>query len=298
MSDETVNNKTEEQAKQEENRKPEKKKSPLWLRIIGIILLVVLLFFAGILFFIDGILTTGVRTVGTQMLGVKVHVDAVRLKIFSGELSIKNLQVANPPGCAEEYAFVLPAFYVSLNVSSLMKDKIIIDDIRVEGLEVNYEPDVKKGSNINRILDNMKKSNPQASKKTDDQKVEPKETVPSQPSRKAPPEKKVAIDSIQVKNSNIKVTLLSQTGVILLPDFEMEDIGEKDDVTISQAIYKFLNELMKNVTKASTDTVGDLEKKLRAAGQDVASGSKDIGQAVKEIGKEIKNMFSGEKKEN
>lgn len=293
MSEETVNNKTEEQVKQEENNVAKKKKSPLWLRIIGIVLLVVLLLFAGVLFFLDGILTTGVRTVGTQLLGVKVHVDAVRLKIFSGELSIKNLQVANPPGCAEEYAFVMPSFLISLEVPSLLSDKIIIDDIRVDGLMVNYEPDVKKGSNISRILDNMKKSTPDSGQK----KVEEKDKAPGKPKDKVA-DKKVVIDSVKVKNSNIKVTMLSQTGAIQLPDFEMDDIGEKSDVTISQAIYQFLEELMKNIVKASSNTVGDLEKKLKAAGQDISSGSKDIGQAVKDIGKEIKNMFSGEKKEN
>ena len=258
------------------------KKKRLWTKIIGIVLLVIVLIFAGVLFFIDSILETGIRTGGSMILKTKVEVDSVRLKILRGTLDIKNLRVGNPEGSTNPYAFELPGFHFNLDIGSLMSDKIIVNKIEITGLKVDYEPRLKGGSNLQLLLDNMqdpnKKPPAEATEGKDAESVE-KETS-----------KKVVIRELIVQDGEISVTLLGQSAYLPLPPLTMTGIGEESDVTMAEAVTEFMKKLVGSVIDSSVSVVNSLGSNLKAAGETIGNAA---GSNLKAAGKELESAAGG-----
>ncbi len=273
------------ETKEVQETKPPKKKKGLLVKILGITLLVIVLLFAGVLFFIDNILETGIRTGGGLIMKTKVEVESVRLKILRGTLDIKNLRVENPEGSTNRYAFELPAFHIGLEVGSLLSDKIIVNSIEITGMRVDYEPRLKGGSNIQILLDNMEdpKKKPAADAEqgaTEKEKAEAEKAV----------SKQVVIKDLVVRGGSIDVTLLGQTATIPMPPVHMTGIGENQAVTMIEAITMFMKELVVSVVKASNQVVDSLGSKLKSAGS-------DLGTTAGSVIDEVKGLISGKKDE-
>lgn len=258
------------------------KKKRLWTKIVGIALLVVVLIFAGVLFFIDSILETGIRTGGSMILKTKVEVDSVRLKILRGTLDIKNLRVGNPEGSTNPYAFQLPGFHLGLDIGSLTSDKIVVNKVEITGLKVDYEPRLKGGSNLQVLLDNMqdpdKKPPAEATGSKDAESVE-KETS-----------KKVVIRELIVQDGEISVTLLGQSAYLPLPALTMTGIGEESDVTMVEAVTEFMKKLVGSVIDSSVSVVNSLGSNLKAAGETIGNTA---GSTLKSAGKELESAAGG-----
>lgn len=232
---------------------PAKPKKRIWLKITGIIVLVLVLFFAGALFFIDNIIASGIRYGGTSALGVKVDVDSVRLKLLHGSLEMKGLTVENPAGSSAQYALKMPEFHAKLEPMSVFSDKIIIDDITITGMHINYEPMLRGGSNLQLLLDNLKKAEK-------DKVAKPtKDTPKKSGEQKSKPSKKVVIKHLLASNGEINMTLLGRSSLIPMPPVEMNNIGESGNVAVPEAIAMFLSELIVNVVRSSGSILKDIE---------------------------------------
>ncbi len=284
MEDKEVVQQNLENKEVQETKAPKKKKG-LWLKIVGIVLLVIVLLFAGVLFFIDNILETGIRTGGGLIMKTKVEVDSVRLKILRGTLDIKNLRVENPEGSTNRYAFELPAFHIGLEIGSLTTDKIIINSIEITGMRVDYEPRLRGGSNIQILLDNMQdpKKKPAADAQqgaTTEEKAEAEKAA----------SKQVVIKDLVVNGGEIDVTLLGQTATIPMPPVHMTGIGESQAVTMIEAVTMFMKELVVSVVKASNQVVDSLGSKLKSAGS-------DLGTTAGSVIDEVKGLITGKKDE-
>ncbi|MDD4180051.1 MAG: AsmA family protein [Victivallaceae bacterium] len=259
-------------------KKPKKRKL---LKIIGIIALVLVLIFAGALFFIDSIIAGGIRYGGTSVLGVKVDVDSVRLSILRGSLELKGLTVENPPGSSDQYAFKIPEFHAALEPMSVLSDKIIINDITITGMYINYEPMLRGGSNLQLLLENLKKA--EKDEKTKPVKKTPEKTPKEGDEPKSKPAKKIVIKHLLASNGQISMTLLGRNQAIPMPAIEMNDIGEGKDVGVAEAISMFLVELISNVVRSS----GNILKNIK---DDPVGTVEDIIEAVGDTVKNISNL--------
>lgn len=246
--------------------KPKKRRL---LKIIGIVVLVLILVFASTLFFIDNIIASGIRYGGTAALGVKVDVSSVRLRLLHGSLEMKGLTVENPSGSSAQYAFKMPEFFAQLEPMSVLSDKIIISDIVITGMHINYEPMLKGGSNLQLLLENIKKG--EKGKKPKPAKDKPTKTD----EQKSKPSKKIIIKHLLTKGGEINMTLLGRSSVIPMPAVELNDIGEGGDVAVPEAIGMFLSELISSVINNSsnilkdigTDPVGTVEDAVKNIGE-------------------------------
>lgn len=248
------------------------KKKRRWPKVVGIVLLVLVLIFAGILFFLDNILETGIRTGGSMILKTRVEVDSVRLKIFRGTLDIKNLRVANPEGSANAYAFELPGFHFRLDTGSLLTDKIIVEAVEINGLKVDYEPRLRGGSNLQVLLDNMQDPNkqppPEAAEPKDVKRAE-KETS-----------KKIVIRKLSVQGGQISVTLMGQAIPVPLPAITMTGIGEESDVTMAEAVTVFMKKLVASVIDAAAQVAGSVVSAAKSVGEGLGSTAKSVGEGL------------------
>lgn len=273
----------------ESHEQQPKKKKKLWLKIVLSILIILIIAIVGILVFIDNILTTGIRTGGSMIMKTKVEVDAVRLKILRGTLDIENLRVANPPDYKDGYAIELPNFHVALQINSLLTDTIIVDDIEIVGIKVNYEPTLTGGSNLQTLLNNINDPH----KKPPPEVTKDKETEADAKEMAA---KSVVIKKLSVREGHIGITMLKLTTPIPLPAIEMTGIGEKSKVSMAEAVGIFFKELFGSVVKVSGQAVSGLGSVVKDAGSGISSGAQSIGSGIssgaQSIGSGVKGIFS------
>lgn len=101
---------------------------------------------------IDPIVKSSIEKNGSAILGTQVSVGAVDISLKSGRGTIRNVRVKNPDGF-DGNAFTLGEITLDINVASLTKDPIVIDEIKISAPDVNVVLDEKGRSNIAVIKD-------------------------------------------------------------------------------------------------------------------------------------------------
>jgi hypothetical protein len=104
---------------------------------------------------IDSIVKNGIERFGTEITGTRVSVGSVDISLRSGRGTIRNFRVANPDGFSKDDALEFDEVTLELNVASLNRDPIIIEEIRVKAPVVNAEFDEKYSSNVLVIRDHV-----------------------------------------------------------------------------------------------------------------------------------------------
>jgi uncharacterized protein involved in outer membrane biogenesis len=118
---------------------------------------VFLLVVAGVAVFlynsIDSIVKTAIERFGSDITGTEVSVASVDISLKSGRGTIRGLRVDNPEGFSSHDALELGEVTLDIDVASLNKDPIVIEEIRVMAPAVRAELDEKARSNIGVIKD-------------------------------------------------------------------------------------------------------------------------------------------------
>ena len=248
-----------------------KKKKKKWFRRIAIglaVFLVALVIFLWLL--LDWTVAATVRNVAPMFTGTEVKLTSVSIGILSGRVELNGFKVANPKGFAHEYAFELDKFVCHVNLPSVLTDKIIVEEVTIDGMLADYEMSMS-GSNLAQIQKNVESAigksdakSADADAKSDDGKAKKKS------------EQKVVIRKLSVSGIKLASGLLK----LPLPPIALNDLGE--DSAIGEVIDKFYIALMKSVGSAVS-----------------GEAFKGIGNAVSDAGKSmsdgIKNLFDKKK---
>jgi hypothetical protein len=99
---------------------------------------------------INPIVKGAIEKNGSAILGSDVSVGSVDISLKSGRGTIRDVKVANPEGYDGD-AFTLREITLDIEVGSLNKDPIVIDEIRVAAPAVNVILDERGRSNITAI---------------------------------------------------------------------------------------------------------------------------------------------------
>lgn len=97
---------------------------------------------------IDAIVKNAIERAGTEITGTKVSVGSVDISLKSGRGTIRGVRVANPGGFADQNAVELGEVTLDLDIGSLNRDPIVIEEIRVRAPVVNAEVDEKLATNV------------------------------------------------------------------------------------------------------------------------------------------------------
>ena len=236
------------------------------VKIISILFVVCIV--AMVLFFtifLDKTVKYGVEQVGPKIIGVPITLEDIDISILNGSGEITNVAIKNPKGFDTEFLVKVDHARLDIDLKTLLSNKIVIEEIIVEGPEFSYEMS-RKGSNVSKILENVRRI-----KKDDTEKG----VVKEQGKRKT--EKKIQINLFQMTDG--KVRLQSDKIVLPMPNIELKDIGKKKDgVSPKEAADEILGEV--------SSTIGNVVSR--------------IGGALKETGSEImkgiKGIFKDDKK--
>src|SRR3989449_3627685 len=258
-------------------------KTLLKVGVIVVLLLVVALTMIGVYF--NSMIKTGVEAVGPKITGTTVKLHAVDLSPFSGQGRLKGLVIGNPPSFQAASAFKLADAKVKVDLKSALSDKLIIEEILIDGPEITYEAG-PSGSNIGKIQQNVAAFG---------KSVAPKDAAESKSPKKDPTQKKVQINDFILKNGKVTMSTAMLKGKALtvrLPDLHLRDIGkESGGVMVQQAAAEVLMAINKSVVQSVAGSGKLLEKAAEAAGESAKGLGSEGGKAGSKAVEGIKGLF-------
>jgi hypothetical protein len=93
---------------------------------------------------------------GPPITGTSVSLDGATISIFSGEGSLRGLDIGNPKGFSDEAAFQLGKIETAIDVASITGDVIKIRSIDIDGPRLIAEFDANGANNLKAILDHAR----------------------------------------------------------------------------------------------------------------------------------------------
>ncbi len=177
---------------------------------------------------LDKILKGAIEGAGSELLGVPVTVASVELDLKSGTGQISGITVANPAGYQAVNAFQMDMIRLGLDLGSLKKQPIVIKELNIQSPTVDLEVNEQGSSNMQTLIDNIKKN----SAKTDEKAAE------EQPSQEETGEK----EPVKLSFTRLAITGVTVNGVVpgqeptqvVLPDIVRENVGGSEGLTPAQ----------------------------------------------------------------
>ncbi len=203
------------------------------------------------------LLTRTAEKIASDALGVKVTIGSIDVSLSDKKVTVRKVEIANPPGYSKPNAMTVESILIGLNTAS--KQLIDFNDIQVKGSVVNLEVN-EKGMNLNdlKALAGRKKQ---------------KESVGSEQIR-------VIVQHMVIDASTINPTITLIKGdipPIHMPAVNVSGIGTGGGVNAGDAIGQVLTQYLSEVQKSARDggmlnglpnQLGDVKKTIdNAAGK-------------------------------
>lgn len=122
---------------------------------------------------LDSIIQAAVEKYGTEILDVRVSLQEVEIDPASGVGALKGLWVRNPKGFETAHIFQLGRIKLDLDLSTVTKDVIVVNEISIDRPSITYEW-AKDGSNFDQIHQNVSRSSSTQAKAKKSEKPGPK----------------------------------------------------------------------------------------------------------------------------
>lgn len=104
---------------------------------------------------LDVIVAEIIEETGTETMQTPVKASGVNLALTEGKAAIEGLSIGNPPGFSDPNIFTLNAIAVNLDLATINKNPIIIDEILIRRPEVFFELNDKNESNLDALRKRM-----------------------------------------------------------------------------------------------------------------------------------------------
>lgn len=218
------------------------------------------------------------------MLGCDFNIGKLYLNPYTTRFETGDIQLANPEGYSEKYAFTLGDLVFDAHTLSLFTDVIHIEEIKIKDVFVSYVDGGKeKVNNFQQIQYNVAggKENYEAaqaaaeeSAQVESQAATPQEPAPETAKEESAP-KKVIIDHIHISGIHIQMGIIP---IIVPIDLDLHDIGKDTGGSTWEQVGQ---EIMNAVMKAA-GAVGEQLQALGGFMSDSASQAADA--AVKATG--------------
>ena len=244
--------------------------------VLAVVLIVVAIGVYYLLSSLDSIVKSAVEKYGSEMTQVTVQLSDVKIELTSGKGALQGLTVGNPSGFKGERALRLGEIALQLDVTTVTKDPVVINEISITEPEVNYEFGVK-GSNLDVLKRNVDAYTAQGKDKTKAEATEEEG-------------KKLVIENLYIRNGKVNVSateLEAKSASAPLPEIHLTDIGKKSGgATAGEVAEQVLGAIGKGAAGAAAKTdIGGLLDKAKGG------VAKDVGEAAEERAKGLKGLF-------
>ncbi len=238
-------------------------------KVLLILLVILVIVAVSINSILSAVIAKSIRTVGPLATGTKVEIESVSVRLFRGRIELNNFIVGNPEGFSSKDALALKKLVFEVKPSSLLSDKIRVEELRVDGVAVSYEPSLQFKSNLGVIETNVNKfvARLTGGAKKDDSAA----TAPAPEKKK----KQILVKILSVRNVEVSVATLP---AVPLPDILIENIGEGKP--LGDTVTEFFNELLKGIGKLGGDAGKLIGATASQLGDVAASAGKNLGDSA------------------
>ncbi len=274
-----------------------KSKTGLIVKIILVVLVVLIALVVAALVFIDSIAKNALEKGAPLVLGTNVSVERIHIAPFQGRVEITNLIVDNPSeSYSSPYAIKLGDIVADVDISTVTKHKIRIEEMFLKEVDVVYETNVIN-SNLQEILDNVKKLDT----------TEKKEKQEEEKSGEEDKEKTLQVDIIEL--SNVGVTVQAKgaaTGLPIKVTIDpLTNLGtDEEGITPVGLTLRILGAIVTTAIKTAGGSVGDAASAIGDATSAAVAGATSaavdaannaVNDATNAVGGAIKGLFGGKK---
>ncbi|MBN1863650.1 MAG: hypothetical protein JW808_01980 [Victivallales bacterium] len=189
--------------------------------LAGIAAVALIVGFLALAFSIGSIVKAGVNGVLPRITGTKCSMGSCIFNPFSGTVSISDFSIGNPPGYTHPHAFRIGHMEISIALSSLFSEKIVVRRIIIDDMEASLEVKLTETN-----LTAIKKNIDDFTKKDERATSKPKEEKPDPAEKGAKPAKRLQIDLFRFENSRLIAVTTGKTANIPLPDIVVQDLGQ------------------------------------------------------------------------
>ncbi|MDO8302553.1 MAG: hypothetical protein Q7T18_04855 [Sedimentisphaerales bacterium] len=226
----------------------------------------------------------GITKGASSALKVPVELGSINLSVLGGSVKLKDLVVHNPAGYELPTLMKLGGADVKVTIGSLMSDKVDIDHIILDNIEVSIE---QKGfsTNLNDILKSLPKS---------------EDTAPAT-SEPAAGGKKLYIKTLEINNVSVTAKLLPIPGKSSAVTFKiapitMTDLGSDNKLDMAALTGKILAAIAEGVAKQGADLLpadvtGSLKSGLGKTGELLQGAGSKAGETGKKLGEGLLGVF-------
>lgn len=185
-----------------------------FLKIGGIVVVVLILVVGGVLFYVasnlDRIVADLIEEHGSAATGTPVHVSGVSIDLRDATGSISGLTIANPDGFGRDAAIEFGSFTLRLDAGSLFSDPIVVENVDVDAAVLRIEQ-IGRKNNLQTLLNNLR--------------GEPA-TEPADPETAGP---RVVIERFALTgtSASLSVPELDEQRTVEVPDVVLTGIGRK-----------------------------------------------------------------------
>jgi len=233
----------------------------------------------------ESIVKQAVHKYGSAVTGTDVNLDGFKLKIADGEGHIGKITVGNPQNYKLKNALELGGISVKVDIKSLTKDVIIIENVEINKPVINYELLSLTQNNLSQLLENIKKNTASAEKVENTANQKAKAEPQSSESQSAG--KKVIIRKLTVKDGEVSVAASAAADLtkttVKLPAITLNNIGEeKKGATVAETASKILSKIINTAYQTVVESkITDFKNVAKENLDNVVGGVKD---RIKEIG--------------
>jgi uncharacterized protein involved in outer membrane biogenesis len=198
--------------------------------------------------FLNGIVKTGIETVGPKLAGVPITLDKVNISLLTGSAKVEGLVVGNPDGYQTTNAISVGLAEVGVNPLSVLSDKIVVRSVHVIAPEITFEGNPLTGNNnISKILDNLNAAAKSSAAPAANQTA----------TAAAKPGKKLEVDDFLISDAKVHFN-----GVTLpLPPIHLSNLGTgPDGITAADLSKQVFSDLTSAIIKAVASSTTDIGK--------------------------------------
>lgn len=191
---------------------------------------------------LDAIVAGVIENVGTEVLQTPVKVKTVKLDIKGGKAGISGMTIKNPAGFSDPYVFSMDDIAVDIDVSSLGKNPLVIEEILIRQPKVFAEVNKDGVSNLQTLSKNI-----EASSSGTEDKQDPAATDESGE------ELKLIIKKFRFEGGNLKASSQIESDKKIdqaLPVISMDNLGADTGGATGQEIA---SEMMKILVAQATE---------------------------------------------
>lgn len=250
-------------------------KKKIIIGIIGGLLAVLIIAVLIVAAKLDTIVEKGIETVGPQLTKTTIELEKVSIKPLSGSGTVTGLVVGSPTGFKAEYTMKMGHASLAIKPSSLLSDKVVIDEIIVDGPEIILEGGLKE-NNLTAIQKNVNDTVGGAAAEAP-----------------AGAQKKLQVNYFKLTGAKVHLRLSMLAGknvTITAPDIELKDLGTgPEGITVGEVVKLAMNKLTGEILNAAAKSVADIGKD--AANAAVGAAAKESQEAVSKATEGLKSLF-------